>query len=86
MRKVCSGDDTGCANICKWESAHACMCMYACVHVYVCARACVCMYVCAHVRVCVCVHVCVNLGPERMSDSPVIQSPGKRERQRARFP
>ena len=41
-----------------------CVCVHACVHVYMCACMCacvhVCMYACVHVCVRACVHVCVR--------------------------
>lgn len=73
-----------------------CVCVHVCalcahtptrVHVFVGARACV--HVCAFVRLWTRVPVClcVDLGPERMSDScNVTQSPGKWKRWQVRVP
>lgn len=70
------------------------VCVHVCImcsHAHTCARICGCMRVCTRVHLCVCGHVpvclCVDLGPERMSDScNVTQSPGKWKRWQVRVP
>ena len=57
------------------------MCMCVCTYLWVHAHVCTCVHVCA------CARMCVDLGPERMSDScNVTQSPGKWKRWQVRVP